>query len=202
MDPDSSAGNSCIRLLTPPVMYLSIQEGKIFGEGPQLQTPAANKCPTQNGVPSATETIPKAGSYPVLSFPEKNWCLVSLSASIIKININWKTSVCLSWHMVLIKFFTSRTKKLWNLCQLLRYQSNMGWQLSSSRGYFRPLLVPAWNVLCVNSDLLFTAIDEVASTNQKISQDTWLSFDFIRKISFWTVWTKTGQGRYQPRACS
>ena len=72
MDPDSSAGNSCIRLLALPVMYLSIQEGKIFGEGPQLQTPAANRCPTLNGVPSATETVPKAGSYPVLSFPEKN----------------------------------------------------------------------------------------------------------------------------------
>ena len=37
MDPDSFAGHSCIRLLAPLVMYLSIQEGKIFGEGPSLQ---------------------------------------------------------------------------------------------------------------------------------------------------------------------
>ena len=88
MESDSSAGNSCIRLLTPSVMYLSIQEGKIFGEGPPLQTLAANKCPTLNPVPSATETAPKAGSYPVLSFPEKNWCLISLSASVIKISMN------------------------------------------------------------------------------------------------------------------
>ena len=68
MDPDNSAGNSCIRLLAPPVMYLSIQEGKIFSEGPPLQTFAANECLTLN----ATETVPKASSYPVLSFPEKN----------------------------------------------------------------------------------------------------------------------------------
>ena len=60
MNPDSSADNSCIRLLAPPVMYLSIQEAKIFGEGPPLQTLAANKCPTLNAVLSATETVPEA----------------------------------------------------------------------------------------------------------------------------------------------
>ena len=75
MDPDSSAGNCCIRLSAPPVMYLSIQEEKMFGEGPPLQTLAANKCPTLNAVPSATETLPKASSYPVLSFPEKKLML-------------------------------------------------------------------------------------------------------------------------------
>ena len=53
-------------------MYRSIQEGEIFGAGPPLQTLAANKCPMLNAVPSVTETVPKAGSYPVLSFPEKN----------------------------------------------------------------------------------------------------------------------------------
>ena len=40
MDPDNSAGNSCIRLLAPPVMYLSIQEGKIFSKWmPQMNAP-------------------------------------------------------------------------------------------------------------------------------------------------------------------
>ena len=72
MDPDSSNGDFCIRLLAPPAVYLSIQGGKIFGEGPPLQTLVANKCPTLNAVPSATETVPKADSCPVLSFPEKN----------------------------------------------------------------------------------------------------------------------------------
>ena len=71
MDPDSSAGNPCIRQLAPSVMYVSIHEGKIFGEGPPLQTLAANKYPTLNAVPSATETVPRAGSYPMLSFPKK-----------------------------------------------------------------------------------------------------------------------------------
>ena len=52
-------------------MYLSVQEGKIIGEGPPVQTLAANKSPMLNAVPSATETVPKAGSYPVLSFPGK-----------------------------------------------------------------------------------------------------------------------------------
>ena len=75
MDLDSSAGNFCIRLSAPPVMYLSIQEEKMLGEGPQLQTLAANKCPTLNAVPSATETLPKASSYPVLSFLEKKLML-------------------------------------------------------------------------------------------------------------------------------
>ena len=72
MDPATSAGNSCIRPLAPPVMYLSIEEGKIFGEGSPLQALAANKCPTLNAVPSATETVPKTGLYLVLWFPEKN----------------------------------------------------------------------------------------------------------------------------------
>ena len=38
MDPDRSAGNSCIRLLALPVMHFSIQEGKMFGAGQPLQT--------------------------------------------------------------------------------------------------------------------------------------------------------------------
>ena len=79
-------------------MYLSIQEGKIFGERLSLQTLAANKCPTLNVVPSATETVAKADSYPVLSFPEKKWCFISLSASIIKINkTNKENSTGLPW---------------------------------------------------------------------------------------------------------
>ena len=70
MDPESSAGNSCIRLLARPLRYLSIQEGKIFGAATTLQILAANTCPTLNAVPSVTETVPKAGSYPVLLFSE------------------------------------------------------------------------------------------------------------------------------------
>ena len=85
MNPDSSAVNSCIRLLALPVTYLSIQEAKTFGEGPPLQTRTANKYPTLNAVLSATETVPEADSYPVLLLPGKNWCLTFLSASIIKI---------------------------------------------------------------------------------------------------------------------
>ena len=80
MDLDCSGGNSCIRLLA--LMYLSIHRENIFGAGPPLQALAVNKCPTLNAVPSATETVQKAGSYTVLSFPEKNRCLISLSASI------------------------------------------------------------------------------------------------------------------------
>ena len=68
MDPN----NSCIRLLAPSVMHLSIQEGKIFGEGPPLQTLAPNKWPTLNAILFATETVPKAGLCPMLSFPKKN----------------------------------------------------------------------------------------------------------------------------------
>ena len=71
MDPD----NSCIRLLAPSVMYLSIQEGTMFGEGPPLQTLAPNKWSTLNVVLFATETVPKAGLYPVLSFPKKKLML-------------------------------------------------------------------------------------------------------------------------------
>ena len=62
MDPNSSAGNSCIKLLAPPVMYLTIQEGRMLEAGSPLQTLAANNCPALNAVQSATETVPKAGS--------------------------------------------------------------------------------------------------------------------------------------------
>ena len=84
----------------------------------------------------------------------KNWCLISLSASILKIkktkkknkatNIYWKTSSYLSW----LNFPLLDELRAWGiLC--LRYQSNIGRQISFSRGYFRHLLVPALNALCV-----------------------------------------------------
>ena len=84
----------------------------------------------------------------------KNWCLISLSASILKIkktkkknkatNIYWKTSSYLSW----LNFPLLDELRAWGiLC--LRYQSNIGRQISFSRTYFRHLLVPTWNGLCV-----------------------------------------------------
>ena len=137
------------------------------------------KMPTLNAVPSATETVTKAGSYPVLSFPEKNWCLVSLCGSIIKIkktnkknkatNINWKTSISLSW----LNFSPLQELRGCGIfCRLLRYQSNMGRHLA-----LPGVIVDTECPMCYNnSDSLFTVLmkscflfDELASTNQQIS---------------------------------
>ena len=80
MNPNSSAGNSYITLLAPPVIYLSIQKGQIFGKEPPLQILAADKCPMLNAVLSAVDTVLKDGSYPVLFVSGKRMCLINVSS--------------------------------------------------------------------------------------------------------------------------
>ena len=141
---------------------------------------APNECPTLNAVPSATETVPKTSSYPALSFPEKNLCLISLSASVTKININWKTSVCLSW-------LSSSPQELRGYGTFVKcYDIKTTWRgsLALPGGILDICWYPhGMSYVLILISCLLSLMKSLPQINKYPSKH----FGFIRKITFWTV---------------